>query len=576
MKNKNFRRIFGYMNRVKKYLAIGFFWLALATAFRLYSPMVIEKILDEQVMITGIADQREFIKLLILYAVINAFGGIFRYISTVSFHRSANKAAIYMREDVFRHVQKLPISYFDNLNAGKIVSRITNDTDSVKALFQTVLSQFVTSFVFILSAIIILAIREPWAVLFCIVPIPVLYFAIAIYHKYSLEPNREYRRSISQANSDINENIRGIGLIKTYNVEDEVKSDFENLNSKIFNLGFGLEKLDALLGYNIIGKARMLNTALILFVFGFLHLEGNSSASIGFMFVVLDYTMRIYGAAQQVMNRFTQLEKSVTSAEHIFEVLDYETERDDGKNESEIFGNVEYKNLCFSYIEDVLVLKDINFKVNSGETVALVGHTGSGKSSIINLIFGFYEKDSGEILIDNIPIEQFSKQTLRKQMAVVLQDPYIFKGTVYENVTLFEDYPEEKVIEALIRVGGENLLKNLEKGIHTELSDSGSTISAGERQIITFARALIRNPKILVLDEATASIDSETEDYIQRGFEALKSGRTTFIIAHRLSTIKNADMIYVLDNGKICERGNHEELTKLRGRYYNMLLKEQN
>lgn len=570
-------RLWGYIKQVKKELMYGFMLLGILTVAQLSIPMIVAEIIDNQLdPVAGYRDLKTIILLIIGYVVVGLLQSVFRYYSSMSFMDTANIIAIKIRDDLFAHVQKLPMRYFDNISAGKVVSRITNDTNALKVLFQTVLSQIVTSGVYIVAIFLILLFTQPWAVLFILVPMPILYLILKFYHKRSSVYNDEFRRSLSQINSDINENIKGMEVIRAFNVEDGVQKEFEEISESNFQSGVKIEFLDSIVSFNATQTLSSLNVLVILLLFGYMNIQGNSVFTVGLMYILLDYTQRIYNAAQMILQRLRDIEKSISAARHIFEIFDMEEEYSVDKTAETIRGDVEFKNVSFYYKDEEYVLKDINFKVPTGSTISLVGQTGSGKSSIINLLFRFYKEQQGEVLFDGVNANDYSLDNLRSNMSIVLQEPFIYKGTLKQNITLGKDYSDEDVIKALVSVGGENLYNNLDRNINSMLTEGGSTLSQGEKQIITFARAIIKDPKILVLDEATSSIDSETESFIQIGLQKLKEGRTTFVIAHRLSTIKDSDQILVLSYGRIIERGTHEELIELGGTYYDMLMKENN
>jgi probable multidrug resistance ABC transporter ATP-binding/permease protein yheH len=303
-------------------------------------------------------------------------------------------------------------------------------------------------------------------------------------------------------------------------------------------------------------------------------LNGSSLATVGGIYIYIQYLNILFNNLTRITEQLRDMQKAGVAAKHIFEVLDMKSMENVGKSdveESSIKGEVIFENVSFYYKDDEYVLNDINIKVKNGQNIGLVGHTGSGKSSIMNLLMKFYAPQKGRILIDGLDLVDLSDKFIRKQMGIVLQEPFLFSGTILSNITLNNtNITRDDAINALKMVGGEELLLSLKNGIDTQVVERGATLSSGQRQLISFARALAHNPKILILDEATSSIDSETEQIIQNAMQVLMKGRTTFVIAHRLSTIKNADRIYLLDRGRILEEGNHEELIELRGKYYNM------
>ncbi|WP_054252625.1 ABC transporter ATP-binding protein [Neofamilia massiliensis] len=569
-----YSRLFAYGKRVKKELTIAFIILFILTGLQIIMPMLIGNIIDDKLGQDHLIELRSIGFLLVGYLVVGLIQAVIRYLSSMSFMKTANLVAIEIRRDLFDHIQRLPQKYFDNISAGKVVSRITNDTNALKSLFQTLLGQMVTSAVYIIAIFFVLLFKGSWAVLFVLVPMPIMYFLIKFYNKYSSQYNHDFRRSLSQINSDINENIKGMEVIKTTNTEDGVYQAFEKVSEENFQTGLKIEWLDSFVSFNATQTLSNINVLVVLLVFGLMNLKGNPNFSVGLMYILLDYTQRIYSALQQVLNRLREIQRSLAAADHIFEIFSMEAEEEKEVKGLKLEGNVSFKDVSFYYKDEDYVLKNISFEVPAGKTLALVGQTGSGKSSIINLLFRFYREQKGQVLFDGVDANAYSLSDLRSNMAIVLQEPFIYQGTLRENITLGRDYADEDVIAALEAVGGKNLFDNLGRNLDTVFSEAGSGLSQGEKQIITFARAIIRDPKILVLDEATSSIDSETESFIQVGLEKLKEGRTTFVIAHRLSTIKDADEILVLSYGNIVERGSHQDLVDLGGLYYDMLMKE--
>lgn len=576
--NKTTRRLLDYALRSKKKLFKGIFLLLIMTGLQVLSPIIIGKIIDERLIAgSNYIEPKSVLYLILGYLSVGLLSGLFRYISNMAFMETSNEIAINMREDLFSHILKLPQSFFDNIAVGKIVSRVSNDTNSVKELYQTILGQMVVSAVYLIVSFFLLLFMNRFAVLFLLVPLPLVIGIIYLYDNYSREFNRSYRKTLSQINSDINENIRGIEIIKTTNTEEEFLEDFQKINQANYESGIKIEWLDAFASFNVTQTLNHINTLVILLLFGYMNFHGRAGFTVGLMYLLLEYTQRVYSAMQMILQRLRNIERSHTAAEHIFEIMDKEPEKDahiTSYEEVELNGNVEFKNIWFYYKDENYVLKDISFKVDAGETLAIVGQTGSGKSSIINLLFRFYREQKGEILFDGINADDITLSNLRSNMSIVLQETYIYETSLRENITLGEDYSDEEIINALIFVGGENLFNSLDRNLDYKFREGGSNLSHGEKQIITFARAIIRDPKILVLDEATSSVDSETERIIQTGLDRLKKGRTTFIIAHRLSTIKDADKIIVLKNGEIVERGTHNSLVLDRGIYFEMLKKE--
>jgi ATP-binding cassette subfamily B protein len=485
--------------------------------------------------------------------------------------KAANRIIQKMRMDIFKHIQRLPIRYFDNLPAGKVVSRITNDTEAIRDLYVTVLSTFFTSAIYIGGIFIALFILNAKLAAICLLLLPILYIWMLIYRKYAASYNHIIRSKISEINATINESIQGMSIIQAFRREDQMKSEFEEANQSLFRYQNKLLNLNALTSHNLVGVLRNMTFVAFIWYFGSGSVGIGSIVSLGVLYAIVDYINRLFQPVTGIVNQFANLEQALVAGERVMKLLQEEGTLVEDARISRYQGNVEFNHVFFGYSDDHDVLKNISFQAKRGETIALVGHTGSGKSSIMNLLFRFYDSKKGEITIDGRDIRDIPVQSLRAHMAIVLQDPYLFTGTIETNVTLEDPRITREMAEkALNDVGADSILRNLEKGLDEPVIEKGSTLSSGQRQLISFARALAFDPAILILDEATSHIDTETEAIIQNAMDVLKKGRTTFIIAHRLSTIRNADQIIVLDKGMIVEKGTHDDLMALQGKYYQM------
>ncbi|WP_099353355.1 ABC transporter ATP-binding protein [Fredinandcohnia onubensis] len=513
----------------------------------------------------------KLIKLIVAYFGLLVVASIFHFGQRLLLQTSSNRIIQKMRQDVFAQIQRLPIQYFDNLPAGKVVSRITNDTEAIRELYVTVLANFFSSIIYITGIFIALFLLEVKLALICLILVPILVIWIKVYRKYASKYNHKIRSLLSEINGMINESIQGMSIIQAFKRQEESRKEFEELNEKHFSYQNKLLSLNALTSFNLVGVLRNVSFVALIWYFGGASLSANSVISLGVLYAFVDYLNRLFQPITGMVNQLAILEQSLVAGERVFTLLDIEGVDVNEEKIPRYKGNVEFNHVNFGYKEGEYVLKDISFEAKQGETIALVGHTGSGKSSIMNLLFRFYDIKEGQILIDGKNINDIPKQQLRKHMGIVLQDPYLFTGTIATNVSLDDpSISREKLEKALKDVGADQLLKSLPKGYDEPVIEKGSTLSSGQRQLISFARALAFDPAILILDEATASIDTETEAIIQDALEVLKKGRTTFIIAHRLSTIKNADQILVLDRGQIVEQGNHDELMQRKGKYYQM------
>ncbi|EEK80483.1 ABC transporter [Bacillus cereus R309803] len=492
---------------------------------------------------------------------------LFAYGKQFFLQKAANKIIQIMREDVFSHIQTLPIRYFDHLPAGKIVSRVTNDTEAIRDLYVTVLATFVSSIIYIIGIFAALFLLDVKLASLCLLIIPILIVWAILYRKYASVYNHKMRSRLSDINGTVNESIQGMPIIQAFRQERETKKEFEELNGDYFKYQNKILNLNAATSHNLVSVLRNIAFTGVIWYFGGASLSASGVISLGILYAFVDYLTRLFSPITNMVNQLANLEQSRVASERVFELLEEKGEAVEEERMPRLQGNVKFDNVSFSYNGKDEVLKNISFEAKQGETVALVGHTGSGKSSIMNVLFQFYEFEKGKLTIDGQDVKEMPKQATREHMGIVLQDPFLFSGTVASNVSLEnETISNEHIVKALRDVGAEKFANN----INEEITEKGSTLSTGERQLISFARALAFDPAILILDEATSSIDTETEAMIQQALEVVKKGRTTFIIAHRLSTIKSADQIIVLDRGTILEKGSHDELMKKRGRYYDM------
>jgi ATP-binding cassette subfamily B multidrug efflux pump len=511
------------------------------------------------------------ILLSILYLLLIIVAAGFHYGQKFLLQTSANKIIQKMRQDVFAQIHRLPIRYFDHLPAGKVVSRITNDTEAIRELYVNVLANFFTGMIYIVGIFAALFMLDVKLALICMVIFPILFIWIVLYRRIASKYNHKIRSLLSDINGMVNESIQGMPIIQAFRREKDTSEEFERLNQEHFKYQNKMLNLNSLTTHNLVNIIRNLALVVLIWYFGGASLGIGSYFSLGVLYAFVDYLNRLFQPISGIVTQLTNLELARVAAERVFQLMDEEgSDVVDGQM-PRYKGNVRFDQVYFAYKDGDYVLKNISFEAKQGETVALVGHTGSGKSSIMNLLFRFYDIEQGSITIDGQDIRQIPKQHLRQHMGIVLQDPFLFTGTIASNVSLGDPtIPREQVEKALKDVGAEQIFRNLPQGYDEPVIEKGSTLSAGQRQLISFARALAFNPAILILDEATSNIDTETEAMIQNALEVLKKGRTTFIIAHRLSTIKNADQILVLDRGEIVERGTHEELMQQRGRYYQM------
>ncbi|WP_102027899.1 ABC transporter ATP-binding protein [Salirhabdus sp. Marseille-P4669] len=514
--------------------------------------------------------------LLGLYLGLILISSVFQYLKTYLLQVSANKIIQRMRNDVFEQVEELPMNYFVSRPAGKIVARITNDTEAIKELYVKVLETFVNGFIYMTGIFVALYLLNVTLATICLVLLPILFLWMKFYKKYAGKYNRVIRSTNSEINASINESIQGMPIIQAFRRTKETQAEFEQLNTRHFDYQKKMMVLSALTSFNLVNVLRGFAFVAFIWFFGSASLSVDSMITAGILYAFVDYLTRLFEPVTQIVNQLPQLEQARVAGARVFELLDEDGEEVDKVNMKRIQGEVRFDKVSFAYEADDYILKNVSFHVRPGETVAFVGHTGSGKSSIMNLLFRFYDPQKGKIEVDGLNALNLTRQQVRKHIGIVLQDPFIFTGTVLSNITLNDPtITREKAIEALKAVGADSFIEKLPNQYDEPVGENGSQFSTGQRQLLSFARALAFDPAILILDEATANIDTETEGLIQDAMNVLAKGRTMLVIAHRLSTIQHANQIIVLERGKIIERGTHQELIQQNGSYYQMYKMQQ-
>lgn len=572
---KTVKRLLSYMKYDKLKFIFGFMLLIIAVSTDLYAPLVAQQVIDDVITpsaATGQSYSGVLVRLLVLYAGLMLVTAVLRYISFLLLTKTANKIVKIIRDQAYRHLQKLPIRYFDNLPAGKVVSQITNDTEVLRQQFYVVtISNVMLNVIYVIGTYFAITRLHKGLGLALLILLPLMYFWHKMYSKYAGKFSRQERELNSEINGKINESVQGMSIIQAFQQEEQVAEEFDTVNNAWFEVERKYVLLDSAAQFTLGGLLRHITLLLLMVYFGTQYLDGVLGISIGTLYVFGDYITRLYDPIQGIIQQMAFVQQAIAAGERVFKLLDTSTE-EEAEGILEIAeGKVEFNQVSFGYTDETKVLKNIHFTANPGETVALVGHTGSGKSSIMNLLFRFYDPQEGEIRIDGQNTKESSRKSVRESMGIVLQDPFLFTGTIESNISLENpSITSEMAKNALEKVGGVQMISHFEKGLQEPVVEKGSTLSSGQRQLISFARALAYDPKILILDEATSSIDTETEEIIQHAMDVLKEGRTTFIIAHRLSTIQHADQILVLDNGEIVERGNHDYLLRQNGKYAEM------
>lgn len=565
-------RLLSYLKPHKKGVILALFLLMLTVIGDVTGPYLIKIFLDDHIAVSNF-DVEPIIFLAVSYFMIQILNVVISYFQLVKFQEIALKIIQQLRIDVFSKIHKLGMRYFDETPAGSIVSRATNDTEAIKELFVSVLSSFIQAGFLIIGVYVAMFLLNPLLALYALILLPLIFLVIYLYRKYSSVVFITMREKLSQLNAKLAESLSGMGIIQTFRQEQRISDDFDRINDEHYKAMMDNIKLNSLLLRPVIDLIFFSAIVIILTYFGMTSF--NTAIEVGVVYVFITYINRFFEPINSVMERLAFYQQAIVAASRVFALLDNQ-DIEPQQKESDLSiseGLIEFRNVTFSYDGKTNVLKNVSFTVKPGETAALVGHTGSGKSSIINLLMRFYEFGEGDILIDGKSIKSYPKKELRTKLGLVLQDPFLFYGTIESNIRLFNPrLTVEDVVEAAKFVQADKFIEQLPSQYEQRVSERGSTFSSGQRQLVAFARTIATNPKILVLDEATASIDTETEVAIQSSLEKMRKGRTTIAIAHRLSTIQDAEQILVLHQGEIIERGSHQELLAQKGLYHKMYL----
>ena len=564
------KRLFSYLMPHKKALAVALSILVLSVTGEVLTPYIIKVFIDDHITPRSF-ETGPIVFLALSFILIEVLNVVFRYYQHYKFQVIALKVVQQLRIDVFSKIHRLGMRYFDQVPGGAIVSRATNDTEAIKDLFVNVIISVIQAVFLIIGVYIAMFLLNPVLALYVLIILPIIAYIVYLYRKLSAVVYMEIREKLSELNAKLSEALSGMSIVQAFRQEARLNREFDDINEVHYNAMMRNTKLGSLLLRPIIDLVYFAAVIVLLTYFGVSSFE--TAVEIGVVYVFVTYISRFFEPINQMMEQLAIFQQAVVAAKRVFEVLDETDDEPKQLNSAEQItdGCIEFRNVSFSYDGKTDVLKNISFTVNPGETVALVGHTGSGKSSIINLLMRFYEFERGEILIDGISIKDYSQKEIRQKLGLVLQDPFLFYGTVESNIRLYGQMSDEDVEEA-IRFVQADFIRELPHQSKQQVTERGSTFSSGQRQLIAFARTMAMNPKILVLDEATASIDTETEVAIQASLEKMRKGRTTIAIAHRLSTIQDAEQILVLHQGEIVERGNHQQLLAQKGLYHKMYL----
>ena len=596
-KPKNAKRTFGrileYMGKSKALLIVVFLTLILSTVCSIGASYCLKPILNNvetaikagTFIETGVPS---LIKSLATLSALYVGAALFTFIQSKIMVKIAYKTTNIIRKDLFNHMQTLPLRYFDSQTHGEIMSRFTNDVDNIQVMLEQSMVQLVSSAFTFVGIVIVMIVLSPILFGIALVFLAVMIVAVSKIGKQSRKYFRSQQEKLGAMNGNIEESIEGMKVIKVFNHEQQAVDEFEKTNEEFRNAATNANFYSGIMGPCSTGINNA-SYASIALVGGILALTGR--LDIGTFFTFLSYSKQFTQPINQIANQMNNIFSALAGAERVFAVMDMESETDegtvtlceektengkkwcwvDGDRRIPVKGDVVFTDVNFSYVPEKQVLKNINLYAKTGQKIAFVGSTGAGKTTITNLVNRFYDIQEGSITYDGIDIKRIKKDDLRKSLAIVLQDTHMFTGTILDNIRYGRlDATDEECIEAAKLASAHSFIRRLPDGYNTEITGDGGNLSQGQRQLLAIARAAVADPPVMILDEATSSVDTRTELHIEHGMDRLMEGRTVFVIAHRLSTVRNANAIMVLENGEIIERGDHDALLQLKGRYYEL------
>lgn len=573
-KSKIISRLFSYLKNYKLGVLGVLLCMGITIAIKLVNPLLIESAIDDYI---AVSDYTGLYKIGIIAIIINVIYIMMVKVRMYVMSLISNKILLEIRQELYIHIQKLSFSFFDSRPTGKILARIIGDVNSLKQVLSNSVTVLIPDFITVVGVVAIMLAKDVKLTLASLCTIPLMIVAIFIIQTVGHKRWMNFRKKSSNLNAFVHEDIAGMNVVQSFSAEGETRETFEELTNEHRESFISACRVADMFGPVIDFSWGF--GAMMLYLVGVKYI-GAPKVSVGLLVAFGTYINMFWNPIMNLSNFYNQVVQNLSAAQRIFDIMDTEPDICDEKDAvqlPDVKGEVKFENVSFTYDKgtpaETKVLENVNFTVKPGETIALVGPTGAGKTTIVNLISRFYDIEEGRILIDGYDLTKVSLESLRQQMGVMTQDNFIFHGTVRENIMYGKvDATEEEMIAAAKAVNAHDFIMKMEKGYDTELKERGAGLSIGQRQLIAFARTMISMPKILILDEATSSIDTHTEILVQKGIEALLSGRTSFVIAHRLSTIQNADRIFVINNGGIMEQGTPAELIEKKGAYYDLYM----
>jgi ATP-binding cassette subfamily B multidrug efflux pump len=579
VKPKNFsgtlKRLWDYIGKERKMLTLIFSFILIDAVLMLLNPFLIGKAIDAMTLKHGKVDFALLEVMILVLAIAYIADAVLTLMQGWLMAGVAGRIVKNLRDAIFHKLQKLPVAFFDSRTHGELMSRLSNDVDNVSNTISQSTTQLMSGLVVLTGSFLMMLYLSPLLTLASMITIPLVYLLTRTIAKRTSVLFKQQQVELGQLNGQIEETISGIEVVKAFNHEDKVVEEFDSVNARLREVGLKAQIWSGFL-MPIMNVINNLGLAIVAMVGGVLAVKGQ--ITIGAIASFITYSRQFVRPLNDIANIFNILQSGVAGAERVFEMMDEEEESVDLANAVPLQhpqGHVVFDNVSFGYRPDVPILKNVSFEAEVGTSIALIGPTGAGKTTVVNLLTRFYDVTSGRILLDGRDIREYTRDSLRRCFGFVLQDTYLFSGTVKENIKYGKpDATDEEVEKAARMAGAAGFIKRLPQQYETVLAENGGNLSQGERQLLAIARVMLAKPALLILDEATSSIDTRTELHIQKALLALMENRTSFIIAHRLNTIRDADMIMVIDHGEIIEKGSHEELMKKQGRYYQMFFNQ--